>query len=156
MIDMPASPGAPCRETEQRKRGETRRGKHKDNYIPVKTGVKWGCLRWETFRAYGAAAVLASPSSCLTLWEKRCLLEVLRCARKWKLHSKEKYKHIKHFLAKHRFCPIESVKDGLKPFLFPSCEFQEDCVLQKKEKKEGCAGLQGNRSCGQPSHQHTL
>lgn len=41
MIDMPASPGAPCRDTRKRKRGEKRRrGKYKDNYIPIKTRVK--------------------------------------------------------------------------------------------------------------------
>lgn len=40
MIDMPASPGAPCRDTRERKRSEKRRGKYKDDYVPIKTEAK--------------------------------------------------------------------------------------------------------------------
>lgn len=136
MIDMPASPGAPCRYRRERKRGEKLREKYKDNYIPIKTGVIQGCLRCETFRAYRAAAVPASPSSCPALWKKRCHLELLRCARKWKLHSKENYKHIKHFLAKLRFSSIASVKDGLKPLLFIFCKSRRTVSRRRKKRRD--------------------
>lgn len=64
-------------------------------------------------------------------------MELLRRARKWKLHSKENYKDIKHFLAKQRFCLITSVKDGLKPLLFSSCESRRTASCTRKKRRLG-------------------
>lgn len=68
-------------------------------------------------------------------------MELLRCAREWKLHSKENYKHIKQFLVKQRFCPITSVKDGLKPLLFPSYESSRTVFCRRKKRRRDELGF---------------
>jgi len=67
-------------------------------------------------------------------------LELFRHARKWKLHSKENCKHIKHFLEKQRFFPITSVKGGLKPLLFPSCKSRRTVSCTTKQRSSDVLG----------------